>query len=118
MVGVGAVRLCVLLLLLGHADAGRVYHKVAIAMLARSSWTHVEVEGRVTLVRDEADGDVHIRLADPQGRWMVAEVIPLIPLPRPAVGQHVRVRGIRRWDSRHRWVECHPVETIELLASR
>jgi hypothetical protein len=102
------------LLLLLAVDDARIYHRVAVAQLARSTWTHVEVIGRVTLVRDEADGDIHFRVADPRGRFVVAEIIPLIPLARPAIGQRVIVRGIRRWDSRHRWIEVHPVEALEV----
>jgi hypothetical protein len=103
-----------LLLLLGQEE-GRLYHRETPASLARSRWTHVELDGRVVLVKREADGDVHFRLADAQGRWIVCEIIPLIRLPAPQRGQQVRVRGIRRWDSVHRWAEVHPVEALTRL---
>jgi hypothetical protein len=99
-------------------EEARLYHPVSIVDLHRSSWTHVEVDGRVSLVRSEPDGDMHFRLADREGRWIVCEIIPLIPLDRPARGMRVRVRGIRRWDGRHRWAEVHPVEAWELIGPR
>ncbi len=104
-----------LLLLLLLID--RIYHPETIASLPRSHRTHVQVEGTVTLVRTEADGDVHIRLTDGTGHVVICEIIPLIPLPHPAKGQRVRVRGIRRYDNErgHGFFEVHPVEEIEVL---
>jgi hypothetical protein len=107
----------------------RPYHVETIASLATSRSTHVEVVGLVTLVKKEADGDLHFRLTDADGRFIVCEIIPtLIPvaavdphsdepmlLERPSVGQRVRVRGIRRYDTWHRWSEIHPVEHWEPL---
>jgi hypothetical protein len=106
--------LLLVLLLLGQEE-GRIYHLETPTSLAQSRWTHVELEGRVVLVKREKDGDVHFRLADAQGRWIVCELIPLIRLPAPKRGQQVRVRGIRRWDSVHHFAEVHPVETIAKL---
>lgn len=100
--------LAVLLLVAGP---GRPYHPVPIAQLATTKWTHVRVCGLVTLVRKEADGDVHIRLADPAGAFVVAEIIPAIPLPRPKRRQRICVEGISRIDKGHgHWPEVHPVE--------
>ena len=92
----------------------RVYHKTTIARLPRTVDTHVELEGRVTLVRREGDGDVHIRVEDVDHRFVVVEVIPEISLTIPAVGDRVVVRGIVRYDKRHRWHEIHPAEAIEI----
>jgi len=96
------------------APWNRVYHPVTIASLAHNTFTHVEVEGRVALVRHEEDGDIHIRLEDAQGRFVVVEVIPEISLTIPKVGDLVRVRGISRYDRQHHWWEIHPAEAIEI----
>ena len=96
----------------------RPYHVGTVASLATSRHTHVQVEGRVTLVRHEPDGDWHIRISDGQ-RFIIAEIIPTFVhlLMPPRVGQCVRVRGIRRFDNeaRHGWAECHPVEFLEVI---
>lgn len=101
--------------------AERVYHQVTVASLAggKVRQTHVEVEGFVTYVRTEPDGDLHIRLCDsPKVQGMnrehciVAECIPALPCPAPSVGQKVAVHGISRWDREngHNWAEVHPIE--------
>jgi hypothetical protein len=117
---VSVAALIVALLLLGQAAPVRPYHVVAIAALATSRHTHVEVHGRVTLVRREADGDWHVRVTDPSQpqAFVVAEIIPtfvslLVP---PPVGTCVRVRGIRRQDTMHGWPEVHPVEQLDVVA--
>src|SRR5881396_3279935 len=96
----------------------RVYHPVTIASLAHNSFTHVELTGRVTLVRREEDGDIHIRLEDVQSsdqhKFVVVEVIPEISLTIPKVGDVVRVRGIHRYDRWHHFQEIHPAEAIEI----
>ena len=99
----------------------RHYHAVAIPSLAGGHVraTHVEVEGYVTYVRTEADGDLHIRLCDSPRvkgmnrlRCIVAECIPAMPCPAPDLGQKVAVHGISRYDHErgHQWFEVHPVE--------
>jgi hypothetical protein len=100
----------------------RPYHVETVASLAASKHTHVEVSGTVTLVRKEADGDLHIRISD--GKiFVVAEIIPTLKpsaaFPVPTVGQCVRVRGIHRreWEPGHGggWEEIHPVEALVLI---
>ena len=106
-------------LLLGLAIS-RPYHHETVDSLARSRRTHVQVAGTVTLVRLEADGDIHIRVSDAHGHFIVAEIIPAMPLPPPRKGQAVVVFGIRRADNEagHGWAEVHPVERIELAVKR
>lgn len=93
----------------------RIYYAVPIDALAKSSRTHVEITGTVTLVKSEPDGDVHFRVADAHGHFVVCEIIPTLrpaqPFARPKLGQAVKVRGIRRQDGWHGgWPEVHPVE--------
>ena len=73
--------------------------------------THVQVTGRVALVRHELDGDLHIKLVGAT-RFIVAECIPQLPCTPPVVGTKITVFGISRYDSEHRWWEVHPVEHI------
>lgn len=103
----------------------RPYARETVASLATSRATHVEVSGQVTLVRAERDGDWHFRVSDPQGRFVVCEIVPsltgirtplgFVELVPPRRGQYVRVRGIRRYDAWHQWPEVHPVERWESL---
>lgn len=88
----------------------RIYHRVTVAQMKSTKWTHVEVCGRVTLVKGEADGDLHVRLDD-GGAFIVAETVPYHPLAAPRVGQRICVRGISRLDRTHGWYEVHPVES-------
>jgi hypothetical protein len=67
------------------------------------------VQGRVTYVRRQEDGDWHITLDDGAGRLLVAEVIPQLPIAPPRKGQRVLACGISRHDDRHGWDELHPV---------
>lgn len=92
-------------------EEGRKYWTVPIREVATTSHTHIKVEGKVALVKREADGDIHIRLVDGAGHFCVAEIIPLIKLPAPRVGQTIVVRGIQRVDGKHKWGEVHPVES-------
>lgn len=96
----------------------RTYHPVRLKDLAKTSWTHVEVEARIGQIHQEADGDVHLDLVDGEADG-VAEIIPTLtpamPFPDLRTGMRVRVRGIARVDGRHGWGECHPVESIEIL---
>jgi hypothetical protein len=97
------------------APLHRGYHKLTIAQLATSQWTHVQVDGLVTYVRKQADGDVHVTIED-AGAIAVVEIIPAIPLPTPRKNQRIRVRGISRQDRDHGWREVHPAESIEVLS--
>ncbi len=109
------------LLLLLALGEGRLAHRETIASLVTSRHTHVEVEGHVTVVRHEADGDWHVRLSDGH-RFIVAEIIPTLvppegPILPPKPGDCVRIRGIRRVDTEagHGWIEVHPVEFLEVI---
>lgn len=90
----------------------RPFHHETVDSLTRSRHTHVQVAGTVTLVRTEADGDVHFRVSDAHGHFIVCEIVPYHPLERPRIGQAVVVFGIRRADNEagHGWAEVHPVE--------
>lgn len=92
----------------------RRYWGVAIKDMAKNKHTHVVVEGLVTLVRKEPDGDLHIRLNDGEA-FVVLEVIPSIPLNRPKKGQRIRAFGISRTDKVHGWPELHPVEAWQVI---
>lgn len=100
---------------LALAVTARVYHAVPLQQLGTTKWTHVETCGRATLVKAEADGDLHIRL-DAAGRFIVAEILGRA-LPAPKVGQWVQVRGISRIDKTHGWPEVHPVEAISIVSA-
>ena len=69
--------------------------------------SHLCVTGTVSSVRQEADGDFHVRLCD-GGLCLVLEVIPELPLPRPKKGSRIEACGVSRWDSWHGWWELHP----------
>jgi hypothetical protein len=92
----------------------RTYWKTPLDSLAvgHHTHTHAAVTGKVTYVSAESDGDYHIRLTSPSGRFIVAECIPQLPCPHPKVGQTITVKGITRWDPEHSWNEIHPVEMI------
>ena len=103
--------------------AQRPYWPVPLDSLAigHTVHTHVAVRGVVTLVGHEDDQDLHVRLTSltGSGRFIVAEVIPGLPvrLPNgvpwiPALGDTVTVYGISRYDPEHKHWECHPVEGV------
>ena len=124
----------------GQTD--RNYHRYLIADLAAAdpaNWhgkflTHIEIEGWVSYVAKEADGDLHIRLCDSSNapaamdakHCIVAEVMPTLTPKgyqsaanwRLKKGMHLIVRGIGRYDAEspgHHWWECHPIEEMEIL---
>jgi hypothetical protein len=103
-------------ILLALLAVARLYHPETIDSLPCSRRTHVQVEGRVTLLRTEADGDLHIRLSDARGYFIVLEVIPEMSLPAPTLGSMIRAQGITRYDREHRWFELHPLESWALVA--
>lgn len=95
---------------------GRPYHRVTLAQMATTRWTHVETCGPVVYRRQMADGDWHLTLSDGVAR-VVVEIIPALPLPAPKRGDTIRVRGISRRDSGHAdWPEVHPAEEITVVA--
>lgn len=94
------------------------FHAVLIRDFSTKPHTHVCTTGTVTLVKQEADGDIHFRVDEtkpilgsilPKSGFIVAEVIPQVPLAQPRVGMTVKVCGIRRYDDLHKWWEIHPV---------
>lgn len=103
--------IAVLLLLLAvlPPTEDRQFHKVPLAQLAKTHWSHVEVCGLVTLSKKEADGDIHVRLSEGSA-FVVAEIVPYHRLPQPKKGQRICVDGISRQDRDHGWFEVHPVE--------
>jgi undecaprenyl-diphosphatase len=86
------------------------YHAEPIADLAGGQvrLTHAAVVGTVTQVTNELDGDVHIRIRGP-GAFIVAEVMPELPLSPPRVGQAITAWGVVRHDGIHNWWELHPL---------
>lgn len=92
---------------------GRTYWPATVAQLASGTFkhTHVAVTGIVAYSRVEDDADIHIRLvADTGSVFVIAEIIPALPLPRPPNGKRITVYGIQRFDPEHSWREIHPTE--------
>ena len=84
-----------------------VYHTDRLAVRKRCD----VASGIVTVVKFEPyDGDVHIRLRQPDGSRLVVEVIPqdrdVVAIPD--TGAHVQVVGPRVDDLQHGWPEIHP----------
>jgi hypothetical protein len=107
------IRFALTLVLLTGSMAARSWQIVSLVNLAagKVKATHIAVTGTVTLVKHEADGDLHIRLNE-GAAFIVAECIPELPCVAPKLGQRVQVRGISRFDAEHGWYEVHPVESI------
>ncbi len=75
---------------------------------------HAVVEGVVSEVINEGDGDHHIWLTLDGSKFKLAcEIAPQNSLPAPKVNDHVRVYGIFRYDFQHGWWEIHPVDFLE-----
>ena len=119
------------------AQEARNYHRYSIEQVAGadpSNWhgkflTHIEIEGWVSYLAKEGDGDIHLRLCDSNNaaaamdkqHCIVAEIIPTLQpkgYEKPKRGMHLIVRGIGRYDAEnpgHHWWEVHPVEEMEVL---
>jgi hypothetical protein len=69
---------------------------------------HASVAGDVTQTTHEIDGDIHVRI-EQGGTFLVAEIVPELPLPVPRVGEEITAWGIVRHDGIHNWWELHPV---------
>jgi hypothetical protein len=115
--------------LLWAVEEARAYHVVNLVDLAlqKVRQTHVHVEGFVTYVAHEADGDTHIRLCDSKdvpdmerGRCIVVECIPELPCERPPIGSKVAVEGVARYDKEngHKWSEVHPCEKLTVIQDK
>lgn len=78
---------------------------------------HACVTGTVTEVIHEGDGDKHfwLTLDGVTKSRFACEITPQQSLPAPAVGAHVRVYGIFRYDLAHGWCELHPVDHWEAM---
>jgi hypothetical protein len=92
------------------------------------------VTGRVTVLREEEDGDLHFDLElDRRYRGMLAAanfarqhgdlVIEFMPrdrghLPVPKVGDRVRMVGAFVDDTEHAWNELHPVWQVSINGGR
>jgi len=81
---------------------------IATIASGRYRATHATVEGDVTQVSRELDGDIHVRL-EGRGAFVVLEIIPELPLEPPHVGQRITAWGIVRHDGLHNWWELHPL---------
>ncbi len=80
---------------------------------------HACVVGTVAEVIREQDGDIHIWVnldGTTKGRF-ACEITPQQALPVPAVGDHIRVYGIFRYDLQHSWPEIHPVDYWQKVAA-
>lgn len=101
------MRLLLVVLLLQRA-----FWPISLDSLAvgRPKHTHVAITGTVSYVRREDDGDLHIKIKSPSGRFIIAECIPKLPCLLPKVGTRITVKGISRPDPEHGWWEVHPVE--------
>lgn len=101
------------------AAEGRIYHTVPIEKMATTGRTHVCVTAPVVYRRAQQDGDLHLTLAKTiRGveHKVVVEIIPLIPIAAPRVGQTVKACGIARIDRGHGgWAEIHPAESITVI---
>lgn len=93
------------------------FHTLPVREFATKPHTHVCTTGKVTLVKGEADGDIHFKVTD-KTAFIVAEIIPAVPLPKPVVGTTVEVCGIRRYDDLHKWYEVHPVLKLTTLRTK
>ena len=70
--------------------------------------THATIVGDVTQVTRELDGDIHLRIEGP-GAFIVAEIMPELPLSPPHIGERITAWGIVRHDGLHNWWELHPL---------
>lgn len=72
--------------------------------------THVGVVGRVVRVRSRRGGGWRLRLAETGGALAAAEIRLSNPLPLPAIGTRIFLRGRLCYDDEHRWYAVDPVE--------
>jgi hypothetical protein len=98
------------------------FQAVKISNIEHNTAPHVMMEGYVSKVEAEPDGDMIFRLVedlDHPDRFVVCEIIsPLkLQLQPPPRGSHVRVYGVSRFDTEdnHNWYEVHPVLNIETV---
>ncbi len=91
--------------------AEQLYPSVPFEKITSGQWgrPRAKITGNVTLVKSEEDGDIHFRVENGT-EFIVCEITPPLPLPRPKVGQKVVVWGIVRYDGQHKHWEIHPTE--------
>jgi hypothetical protein len=88
-----------------------------------------QIEGTITHVSKERDGDLHIRMAT-EAKWLtpantarqhgdlVVEYMPSDSYPKPLVGDRLRLLCTHVIDRQHGgWAECHPVWRVQPLGS-
>lgn len=97
-------------------DATRTYYPETIPGMKTTRHTHVVVEGIVLRTYYAGDGDLHIRIQDDQGNRLTCEAIPGLKVLRPRSRSRVKIYGISRIDTFHKWPEIHPVEKVEVIA--
>jgi len=87
-----------------------VFHPTTVTTIAAGKFTstHGKVTAKVTVVRNETDGDIHIRLVEGTS-FIIGEIIPELPKSKSVVGSSRTVWGIVRYDLVHKWWEIHPV---------
>src|SRR5258708_28523284 len=87
------------------------YPTTSISTVAAGKWKRprASLTGVVSAIHKEADGDVHIRIEDGTGNFVICEQIPELPLKTlPKVGDKIVAKGIVRYDGEHGWWELHP----------
>lgn len=75
---------------------------------------HCVITGTVEKVIHETDGDHHLWVTLDNSKFQLAcEIVPQNQISDPAVGDHVKVWGILRYDLQHGWWEIHPIDYLE-----
>jgi hypothetical protein len=106
------------------SEGGLTYHPVEVYVLAQGGnrHTHVKTTGYRVMIRQEADGDIHVRTCDDAGtkgmdrtHCIVIECIPEIPCginanDKTLIGTLWTACGNWRFDPEvgHKWNEIHP----------
>lgn len=93
---------------------------VSINEMPSNTEPHIVIEGYVSEIRMEEDGDKSFKLVENLGSnqpFIVCEIIDPIKLNPPSIGTKVKVYGVSRYDGKsdHNWYEVHPVLNIELV---
>lgn len=74
---------------------------------------HIVITGTVEKVIHEQDGDHHLWVTLDNSKFQLAcEIVPQNVIPDPAIGDHVKIWGILRYDLQHGWWEIHPVDYL------
>lgn len=92
------------------------FHHIAVGDVATTRHTHACVEGVITRRMREADGDWHLRI-EAGDAFVIAEIIPQLPLDPPRPRQRVEACGITRIDKAHGWPELHPLLSWQAVST-